>query len=173
MANEAWSSSIPTKPRWKNTSANIESEVLPLRARPPHARPAGSRTKDGTEITLMGNIEFPHEVENALAKGVPASASIAQISLPRGGSRAQRDRSLQRLRRGDQVARRPARSSIHSILARQIRSLARTRSRRTTPSSGCRSIRLCLANLDMFQVQLRATLRARRPLGDMRVACSR
>src|SRR4051812_21518038 len=28
-----------------------------------------SKTKDGTEITLMGNIEFPHEVENALAKG--------------------------------------------------------------------------------------------------------
>ena len=28
-----------------------------------------SRTKDGTEITLMGNIEFPHEIENALAKG--------------------------------------------------------------------------------------------------------
>jgi phosphoenolpyruvate-protein phosphotransferase (PTS system enzyme I) len=128
-----------------------------------------ARTKDGTEITLMGNIEFPHEVDNALAKGAVGIGLYRTEFLYLAAERE------------------PTEEDHYSAYAEAIRKLQgrpivirtldlgadkyvpwQKRDAEDNPFLGCRSIRLCLANLDMFKVQLRAILRAS-VLGDVRI----
>ncbi|HEY4328098.1 MAG TPA: phosphoenolpyruvate--protein phosphotransferase [Phycisphaerae bacterium] len=128
-----------------------------------------AKTKDGVEITLMGNIEFPHEVENALAKGA-VGIGLYRTEFLYLASETE-----------------PTEDDHYGAYAEAIRKLngrpivIRTldlgadkytpwqkRDPEDNPFLGCRSIRLCLANLDMFKVQLRALLRAS-VLGDVRV----
>lgn len=128
-----------------------------------------ARTKDGTEITLMGNIEFPHEVENTLAKGAVGIGLYRTEFLYLASEQE------------------PTEEDHYGAYAEAIRKLEgrpivirtldlgadkytpwQKRDPEDNPFLGCRSIRLCLANLDMFKVQLRAILRAS-ILGDVRV----
>ncbi len=128
-----------------------------------------ARTKDGTEITLMGNIEFPHEVENTLAKGAVGIGLYRTEFLYLASEQE------------------PTEEDHYGAYAEAIRKLEgrpivirtldlgadkytpwQKRDPEDNPFLGCRSIRLCLANLDMFKVQLRALLRAS-VLGDVRV----
>jgi len=128
-----------------------------------------AKTKDGTEITLMGNIEFPHEVENALAQGATGIGLYRTEFLYLASDKE------------------PTEDDHYAAYAEAIRKLGgrpiviRTldlgadkyapwaeREHEDNPFLGCRSIRLCLSSLDMFKVQLRAILRASM-LGDVRV----
>ncbi|HVT79297.1 MAG TPA: phosphoenolpyruvate--protein phosphotransferase [Phycisphaerae bacterium] len=128
-----------------------------------------ARTKDGTEITLMGNIEFPHEVENALAKGAVGIGLYRTEFLYLASEQE------------------PTEEDHYGAYAEAIRKLEgrpiiirtldlgadkytpwQKRDPEDNPFLGCRSIRLCLQNLDMFKVQLRAIMRAS-VLGDVRV----
>lgn len=128
-----------------------------------------SKTKDGTEITLMGNIEFPHEVENALSRGATGIGLYRTEFLYLASEKE------------------PTEDDHYAAYAEAIRKLEgrpiiirtldlgadkytpwQERDPEDNPFLGCRSIRLCLANLDMFKVQLRALLRAS-VLGDVRV----
>ncbi len=128
-----------------------------------------ARTLDGTEITLMGNIEFPYEVENALAKGAVGIGLYRTEFLYLASEQE------------------PTEDDHYAAYAEVIRKLAgrpiiirtldlgadkytplQAKNPEDNPFLGCRSIRLCLANLDMFKVQLRALLRAS-VLGDVRI----
>ncbi len=128
-----------------------------------------SVTKDGTLITLMGNIEFPHEVENTLAKGAQGIGLYRTEFLYLASEKE------------------PTEEEHYAAYAETIQKMQglpvviRTldlgadkytpwmaRDPEDNPFLGCRSIRLCLANLDMFKVQLRALLRAT-VLGDVRL----
>jgi phosphotransferase system enzyme I (PtsI) len=128
-----------------------------------------ARTKDGTEIALMGNIEFPHEVENTLAKGAVGIGLYRTEFLYLASDKE------------------PTEDDHYAAYAEAIRKLGgrpivirtldlgadkyapwQERDPEDNPFLGCRSIRLCLANLDMFKLQLRAILRAS-VLGDVRI----
>ncbi len=128
-----------------------------------------ARTKDGVDITLLGNIEFPHEVESALTKGAMGIGLYRTEFLYLGSDKP------------------PTEDDHYAAYAEVIRRLAgkpviiRTLDLgadkysahmnlpvEANPFLGCRSIRLCLASQDMFKVQLRAILRAS-VLGDVRL----
>ena len=127
------------------------------------------RTRDGIEITLMGNIEFPAEVEPALAKGATGIGLYRTEFLYLASDKE------------------PTEDDHYGAYAEAIRKLGsrpivirtldlgadkytatQAKDPEDNPFLGCRSIRLCLANLDMFKTQLRAILRAS-VLGDVRV----
>src|SRR5271170_2344903 len=110
-----------------------------------------AKTKDGTEITLMGNIEFPHEVENTLAKGAVGIGLYRTEFLYLASDKE------------------PTEDDHYAAYAEAIRKLGgrpiiirtldlgadkyapwQERDPEDNPFLGCRSIRLCLANLDMF-----------------------
>lgn len=128
-----------------------------------------ARTKDGVDITLMANIEFPHEVEYAIRKGAMGIGLYRTEFLYLGSDKP------------------PTEDDHYAAYAEVIRRLAgkpvviRTLDLgadkyspnlnlppEPNPFLGCRSIRLCLASQDMFKVQLRAILRAS-VLGDVRI----
>ncbi|QQE12224.1 phosphoenolpyruvate--protein phosphotransferase [Planctomycetota bacterium] len=127
-----------------------------------HDKPAV--TKDGTDISLQANIEFPEEIHQALSNGA-------------GGIGLYRTEFLYLA--ADTV---PTEQQQYETYVKAIQSLeGRPLTIRTldlgadkvvenlTPASmwqernpflGCRSIRLCLQNLPLFKTQLRAILRA-------------
>ncbi len=140
----------------------FEKQLFQLRDLP-------AKTKDGVEISLMGNIEFPHEVENALEKGAVGIGLYRTEFLYLASEKE------------------PTEDDHYGSYAEAIRKLGgrpivirtldlgadkyspwQERDAEDNPFLGCRSIRLCLANLDMFKTQLRAILRAS-VLGDVRV----
>ncbi len=126
-----------------------------------------AKTLDGVDIKLMGNIEFPHEVENALEKGAVGIGLYRTEFLYLAAERE------------------PTEDDHYAAYAETIRRLGnrpiiiRTldlgadkyspfldQSPEANPFLGCRSIRLCLQNIEMFKTQLRAILRAS-VLGDV------
>ena len=128
-----------------------------------------AKTLDGVEIKLMGNIEFPHEVENALEKGAVGIGLYRTEFLYLSAERE------------------PTEDDHYAAYAETIRRLGgrpiiiRTldlgadkyspfldQAPEANPFLGCRSIRLCLQNIEMFKTQLRAILRAS-VLGDVSV----
>lgn len=148
--------------KYEERQLKFESSLSRLRDLP-------ARTKDGVEIALYGNIEFPHEVEPALAKGATGIGLYRTEFLYLASDQE------------------PTEDDHYGAYAEAIRKLgsrpivirtldlgadkytaAQAQDPEDNPFLGCRSIRLCLANLDMFKTQLRAILRAS-ILGDVRV----
>ncbi|MHC4116128.1 MAG: phosphoenolpyruvate--protein phosphotransferase [Planctomycetota bacterium] len=126
-------------------------------------------TRDGTAITLLGNIEFPDEAEGVLEKGGDG------IGLYR----------TEFLYLNTEVE--PTEEDHYNAYAKTVQGLAGkpvvirtldlgadkyTQSKRfvrePNPFLGLRSIRFCLQNLTMFKTQLRAILRVS-VLGDVRI----
>ncbi len=126
-------------------------------------------TRDGTPITLLGNIEFPDEAEGVLLKGGDG------IGLYR----------TEFLYLNTEVE--PTEQDHYNAYAKTVQGLAGkpvvirtldlgadkyTQSKRfvrePNPFLGLRSIRFCLQNLTMFKTQLRAILRVS-VLGDVRI----
>ncbi len=148
--------------KYEKRVQTYETSLLSIRDLP-------ARTLDGVNITLMGNIEFPHEVDNALAKGAIGIGLYRTEFLYLAAERE------------------PTEDDHYAAYAETIRRLGgrpiiiRTldlgadkyspfmeQTPEANPFLGCRSIRLCLQNIDMFKTQLRAILRAS-VLGDVRV----
>ena len=118
-------------------------------------------TSDGHEVTLLGNIEFPSEAETVLDKGGQGIGLYRTEYLYLGSDTEPSE--------ADQYA--SYRQVIETCGGRPlvIRTLdlgadkytqARARVPERNPFLGCRSIRFCLQNLDMFKRQIRAILRA-------------
>jgi len=118
-------------------------------------------TTDGHEVTLLGNIEFPSEAETVLDKGGQGIGLYRTEYLYLGSDTEPSE--------DDQYA--SYRQVIEACQGRPlvIRTLdlgadkytqARARVPERNPFLGCRSIRFCLQNLDMFKRQIRAILRA-------------
>ncbi len=138
------------------------SELEQLRDQP-------ARTKDGADITLMANIEFPHEVDQALQKGALGIGLYRTEFLYLGHEKSPTEDD--HYAAYTEVVRRLAGKPV------VIRTLDLGADKSTphldlpaesNPFLGRRSIRLCLANQDMFKVQLRAILRAS-VHGDVRI----
>ncbi len=118
-------------------------------------------TKDGHEIALLGNIEFPGEVQTVLAKGGQGIGLyrteflyLASDIEPTEEDHYKAYRKVIEMCQGRPLV-------IRTLdLGADKYTQARARVPERNPFLGCRSIRLCLQDLPMFSTQLRAILRA-------------
>lgn len=122
-------------------------------------------TKDGTAITLLGNIEFPSEVPDALEKGAVGiglyRTEFLFLSADHEPTEDEQYKSyvetLQNLS-GKPLTIRTLDLGADKIPDNGV--MAATMIHERNPFLGLRSIRLCLQNLPLFRTQLRAVLRA-------------
>ncbi|MFP4105607.1 MAG: phosphoenolpyruvate--protein phosphotransferase [Phycisphaerae bacterium] len=118
-------------------------------------------TADGHEITLLGNIEFPQEVDTVLNKGGQGVGLYRTEFLYLGKDVEPSEQDHYHAYReviehcdGKPVV-------IRTVdLGADKYTQARQRNPERNPFLGCRSIRYCLQNLTMFKTQIRAILRA-------------
>ncbi len=121
-----------------------------------------ARTTDGTDITLLANIEFPTEIADALARGAAGiglyrteflylATETEPSELQHYEAYAQSVRALEG---------RPLTLRTLDLGADKIVSHDFMEHSEQNPFLGCRSIRLCLQNPALFRTQLRAILRA-------------
>jgi phosphotransferase system enzyme I (PtsI) len=128
-----------------------------------------SVTRDGTEIELLGNIEFPQEIPMVLAcggQGVGLYRTeflyLTRESAPTEEEHYKAYSDCVRLLQGRPLTIRTVDLGADKYTQRQTELPERN------PFLGLRSIRYCLQNLPMFKTQLRALLRAS-ALGPMKV----
>ncbi|MEE9212056.1 MAG: phosphoenolpyruvate--protein phosphotransferase [Phycisphaeraceae bacterium] len=119
-------------------------------------------TKDGTPITIQANIEFPSEIHAAIEKGAVGIGLYRTefLFLATGTEPTEKQQ---------QAAYKEALAALDGRLL-TIRTLDLGADKllpdksvdhlESNPFLGCRSIRLCLQNLDLFKTQLRAILTA-------------
>ena len=118
-------------------------------------------TRDGHEVTLLGNVEFPDEAENVLEKGGSGVGLYRTEFLYLGSdSEPSEEDQYKACRRVlDICGDRPVVIRTFDLGADKY-TQSRQRSPERNPMLGCRSIRYCLQNLAMFKTQVRAILRA-------------
>jgi phosphotransferase system enzyme I (PtsI) len=118
-------------------------------------------TKDGHEVRLLGNIEFPSEVSTVLDKGGQGVGLYRTEFLYLGAEVEPTEEDHYHAYRQvlDECEGRPV--VIRTVdLGADKHTQSRARVPERNPFLGCRSIRFCLQNLDMFKTQIRAILRA-------------
>jgi len=118
-------------------------------------------TRDGHEITLLGNIEFPTEATTVLDKGGQGIGLYRTEFLYLGSDvEPSEDDHYQAYREViEHCQDRPV--VIRTVdLGADKYTQSRQRVPERNPFLGCRSIRYCLQNLSMFKTQIRAILRA-------------
>jgi len=133
---------------------DLASDLVTLRDKP-------AVTKDGVEITLLSNIEFPYEAKTSLEKGAQGIGLYrTEFLYLRSENEPSEEEHYQ------------AYSSVIKAVGNRpvtIRTLdlgadkytdSQAREPERNPFLGLRSIRYCLQNLGPFKVQLRAILRA-------------
>ncbi len=117
-------------------------------------------TADGTEITLLGNIEFPEEIELVLDDGGKGIGLYRTefLYLTRTSMPTEDDHYNAYKQCVDRLQGRPLTIRTIDLGADKYTQLQAENPERN-PSLGLRSIRYCLQNLDLFRTQLRAILR--------------
>jgi phosphotransferase system enzyme I (PtsI) len=126
-------------------------------------------TRDGTKITLLGNIEFPDEAEIVLQKGGEGIGLYRTefLYLNRKNEPTEQEHYDAYAETVAVFKHRPVTFRTMDLGADKY-----TQSKRFAPEPnpflGLRSIRFCLQNLTMFKRQLHAILRAS-VLGDVRI----
>jgi phosphotransferase system enzyme I (PtsI) len=118
-------------------------------------------TRDGTRIQLLGNIEFPHEVEAVLANGGDGVGLYrTEYMYFVSPSEPSEEDHLRAYRRCLELLRgRPLTIRTLDLGADKVARDPPPEPERN-PFLGLRSIRYCLQNLPLFKMQLRAILRA-------------
>ncbi len=118
-------------------------------------------TRDGHEITLLGNIEFPDEVHTVIDKGALGVGLYRTEFLYIGADTepSEEDHYNAYKKVVETCQNRPV--VIRTLdLGADKYTQSRAREPERNPFLGCRSIRFCLQNLPMFKTQIRAILRA-------------
>lgn len=124
-------------------------------------RDAPAVTADGVPITVLGNIEFPHEVDDCIRNGAAGVGLYRTEFLYLGAQREPGEED--QYRAYCEVVRhcggRPVTIRTLDLGADKYSEHLVTAEERN-PFLGVRSIRLCLQRPEMFKTQLRAILRA-------------
>ncbi|HKI33447.1 MAG TPA: phosphoenolpyruvate--protein phosphotransferase [Gemmataceae bacterium] len=128
-------------------------------------------TKDGTCVTLLGNIEFPTEVAHCLERGAAGVGLYRTEFLYLGKEKDPTEEEhldaylavLRALGPGKWVVVRTLDLGADKFTVKSEPAV-----HERNPSLGLRSVRLCLRNLTLFKTQMRAILRAS-ALGDVRI----
>ncbi len=125
-----------------------------------HALPA--ETLDGRRITLYANIEFPHEVQNALAHGAEGIGlyRTEYLYLKKGREPTEEEHFEAYRAAAEAMWPGPVVIRTFDLGADKVADPAGPVPAEPNPFLGCRSLRLCFERLGMFRTQLRAILRA-------------
>jgi len=140
-----------------------------LAARLESLRDLPGETADGVRIQLLGNIEFPHEVDHCLDRGADG-VGLYRTEFLYLGAESEPDEEVHfeaYSRVVQTMAGRPVTIRTFDLGADKVPHLPEPEDERN-PFLGLRSIRLALRNLPMFRTQLRAALRAS-VLGNVRI----
>lgn len=134
-------------------------------------RPLRAETQDGVRIQLMGNIEFPEEVDHCTQRGADGVGLYRTEFLY-----LEADREPTEEDHYEAYCRVISAFEGHPVVIRTLDlgadkmpgSFMQMPPERINPALGLRSIRLSLRNLPLFKTQLRAILRAA-VLGNVRI----
>ena len=118
-------------------------------------------TTDGVEIDLLANIEFPDEIEGALTKGAIGVGLYRTefLFLSKEEDPDEEEQYNAFIHTIDRLNGRPLTIRTLDLGADKFMQ-SKIVEREPNPFLGCRSIRLCLQDLNMFKSHLRAILRA-------------
>jgi phosphotransferase system enzyme I (PtsI) len=126
-------------------------------------------TKDGTRISIMANIEFPHEAENAIQRGAEGvglfRTEFLYLIQDRDPTEEEHFEAYRHV--AETMQGRPVIIRTFDIGDDKLADRFGTVSERN-PALGMRGIRLALKRWSLFRCQLRAILRAS-AFGDVRV----
>lgn len=144
-------------------------EQRTLAARLEILRDLPAETSDGVRIELLGNIEFPYEVDDCLARGADGVGLYRTefLYLGQGQEPGEEEHFQAYCRVVQTMGHRPVTIRTFDLGADKVPHLPGPEDERN-PALGQRSIRLSLRNLPMFRTQLRAILRVS-ALGDVRI----
>ncbi|HVK18141.1 MAG TPA: phosphoenolpyruvate--protein phosphotransferase [Fimbriiglobus sp.] len=128
-------------------------------------------TKDGIQVTLLGNIEFPEEAAHVVSRGAEGvglyRTEFLYINKTDDPTEEEHFQAYKKVL-ADIGPGRPVVIRTLDIGADKFSSLTGLLDSEKNPFLGLRSVRLCLKNLDLFKTQLRAILRAS-VFGDIRI----
>ncbi len=155
-----------TLERYKHTQSTLrtfETRLSELRDLP-------AETRDGTQVQLLGNIEFPQEAVHCLERGSGGVGLYRTEFLYLG--RHEDPTEAEHLEAYMTVLRtlgsKPVVIRTLDLGADKFATNAEAVSEERNPFLGLRSVRLCLRNLTLFKTQMRAILRAS-AFGDVRI----
>lgn len=157
----------PTLEKYHDT----EEQDRSVNARLASLRPLRSETKDETRIQLMGNIEFPEEVDHCTERGADGVGLYRTefLYLNRSHVPTEEDHYEAYCRVVSAFDDRPVVIRTIDLGADKIPgTLDHINWEGTNPALGLRSIRVSLQDLELFKTQLRAILRAAKH-GDVRI----
>jgi phosphotransferase system enzyme I (PtsI) len=140
----------------------LETELALLRELP-------GQTKDGNVVSLLANIEFPNEIEDAVQKGAEGIGLYRTefLYLASDHEPTEEDHFVSYEQACKAVAGKPL--VIRTLdLGADKYTQEKAANPERNPFLGDRSIRMCLHDIPMFKRQLRAILRAS-VLGDVRI----
>ena len=128
-----------------------------------------AETVDGVRIELLGNIEFPHEVDHCVDRGADG-VGLYRTEFLYMGTEKEPDEEVHfeaYSRVVQTMAGRPVIIRTFDLGADKVPHMFEPEDEKN-PFLGLRSIRLALRNLPMFRTQLRAAMRAS-ALGEVRI----
>jgi phosphotransferase system enzyme I (PtsI) len=128
-------------------------------------------TRDGVEVRLLGNIEFPHETEHCLHRGAQGVGLYRTEFLYLGRQEPPSEEDQFEAYQTVVRAMGPGRPVVIRTMdlgADKLFGTLLDGEGERNPFLGVRSIRLCLENLTLFKTQLRAILRVSY-FGDVRI----
>ena len=119
-------------------------------------------TTDGREVKLLGNIEFPREIAASLYYGADGIGLYRTEFLYMASKEppTERDHFQAYSQAVRELGGRPIAVRTLDLGADKFAAVDGQPTREANPILGCRSIRYCFRNLDIFTTQLRAILRA-------------
>ena len=124
-------------------------------------KPLPGVSKDDVPVHLLANIEFPHEVNECIEHGAEGIGLYRTEFLYLSGEAEPTEEEHYQAYVSVLDAADGLPVVIRTLdLGADKYTQARSREPERNPFLGCRSIRLCLQNLDIFKPQLRALLRA-------------
>ncbi len=132
----------------------LEQNLAELRSLP-------AVTRDDERMTLLGNIEFPHEVTECLSNGAEGIGLYRTefLYLSREREPTEEEHYEAYVQVLETAGDKPVIIRTLDLGADKF-TQARAREPERNPFLGCRSIRFCLRHLNIFKRQLRAILRA-------------
>ena len=140
----------------------IETRRVRITEQLTELRETKSTTRDGRHIVLSANIELPQDVQNVVANGSEGIGLyrteflyLNRNTLPTEDEQCDIYRSV-----AEQVQPHPLIIRTFDLGGDKIAPGSVEAPDELNPFLGCRAIRFCLENLDIFKTQLRAILRA-------------
>jgi len=140
----------------------IETRRVRIAEQLTHLRETKSTTRDGRHIVLSANIELPQDVDSVVANGAEGIGLyrteflyMNRNSLPSEDEQCDTYRSV-----AEKVRPHPLIIRTFDLGGDKLAGGLAEATDELNPFMGCRAIRFCLENMDIFKTQLRAILRA-------------